>query len=320
MKKIILLLLLTTFVYGQNQSRLVSLGTANATLTGTPTAPTATAGTNTTQIATTAFVLANASTSGGTVTSVTGTDGITVASGTTTPVIGVSSIAQSKVTGLVSDLALKAPINNPTFTGTVYGITKSMVGLGNIDNTSDMNKPVSTATQTALNLKSNIATTYTKTEVDSRLSNLNQAYHVDFIDSGTHAFTVPSNIIVQNVALNNIPVYGADWSQTGTTVTVTTSITSDKVTLTGGSFVSLDLTNYATNTELATYAKSPLDYQNTNPVDGFIVNNSGLFVDTNNYPTNWVFAPTDNRVPYNGFVSNFRVKLSNAEVGRTVRF
>jgi hypothetical protein len=46
-----------------------------------------------------------------------------------------------------------APIANPTFTGTVGGITKSMVGLDNVDNTSDANKPVSTATQTALDLK-----------------------------------------------------------------------------------------------------------------------------------------------------------------------
>lgn len=54
-------------------------------------------------------------------------------------------------------LALKAPINSPTFTGTVSGITKAMVGLANVDNTSDVNKPVSTAQQTALNLKANLA-------------------------------------------------------------------------------------------------------------------------------------------------------------------
>ena len=36
-------------------------------------------------------------------------------------------------------------------------ILKSDVGLGNCDNTSDMNKPVSTAVQTALNLKANLA-------------------------------------------------------------------------------------------------------------------------------------------------------------------
>jgi len=54
-------------------------------------------------------------------------------------------------------LALKAPLASPTFTGTVNGITKSMVGLSNVDNTSDANKPVSTAQQTALNLKANLA-------------------------------------------------------------------------------------------------------------------------------------------------------------------
>jgi len=55
------------------------------------------------------------------------------------------------------ELALKAPIASPTFTGTVGGITATMVGLGNVNNTSDASKPVSTATQTALDLKALIA-------------------------------------------------------------------------------------------------------------------------------------------------------------------
>jgi hypothetical protein len=55
------------------------------------------------------------------------------------------------------DLSGKANIASPTFTGTVSGITKAMVGLSNVDNTSDLNKPISTATQTALNLKANLA-------------------------------------------------------------------------------------------------------------------------------------------------------------------
>ena len=53
-------------------------------------------------------------------------------------------------------LDLKAPINNPSFTGTITGITKAMVGLGNVDNTNDLSKPISTATQTALDLKANL--------------------------------------------------------------------------------------------------------------------------------------------------------------------
>ncbi len=40
-----------------------------------------------------------------------------------------------------------------------HAVTKTQVGLGNVDNTSDANKPISTATQTALNLKADKTTT-----------------------------------------------------------------------------------------------------------------------------------------------------------------
>lgn len=59
---------------------------------------------------------------------------------------GVTSAIQTQ-------LDAKAPIADPTFTGTVSGVTKAMVGLGNVDNTSDANKPISSATQTALDAK-----------------------------------------------------------------------------------------------------------------------------------------------------------------------
>ncbi|OYX25709.1 MAG: hypothetical protein B7Z06_06860 [Flavobacteriales bacterium 32-35-8] len=54
-------------------------------------------------------------------------------------------------------LDLKANIDSPIFTGNVSGIDKVMVGLSNVDNTSDVNKPVSTAAQTALNTKEDAA-------------------------------------------------------------------------------------------------------------------------------------------------------------------
>ena len=50
-----------------------------------------------------------------------------------------------------------ATLASPTFTGTVGGITKTMVGLGSVENTSDASKPVSSAQQTALDLKANLA-------------------------------------------------------------------------------------------------------------------------------------------------------------------
>lgn len=60
---------------------------------------------------------------------------------------GVTSSIQTQLSNLDTT---KANIESPTFTGTVSGVTSSMVGLGSVDNTSDADKPVSTATQTAL--------------------------------------------------------------------------------------------------------------------------------------------------------------------------
>ena len=62
---------------------------------------------------------------------------------------------ESVVGGLITSIAAKAPLASPAFTGTVTGITKAMVGLPLADNTSDASKPVSTAMQTALDLKVN---------------------------------------------------------------------------------------------------------------------------------------------------------------------
>lgn len=62
-------------------------------------------------------------------------------------------------------LAAKAPLASPTFTGTVSGVTKGMVGLGNVDNTSDASKPVSTATQTALDGKAASSHTHTSAAI-----------------------------------------------------------------------------------------------------------------------------------------------------------
>ncbi len=54
-----------------------------------------------------------------------------------------------------------ANTNNP------HQVTKAQVGLGNVDNTSDVDKPISTATQNALDLKANIADLGTAAYTDS---------------------------------------------------------------------------------------------------------------------------------------------------------
>jgi len=64
--------------------------------------------------------------------------------------IYVKTSTQAVIIGLTrkSVIDSKANLNSPTFTGTVNGISKSMVGLSNVDNTSDLAKPLSTAAQT----------------------------------------------------------------------------------------------------------------------------------------------------------------------------
>ena len=63
--------------------------------------------------------------------------------------MSVYSLA-SKLNSVQIEVKSKVSKNNPAFTGTVTGITKAMVGLGNVENTSDADKPVSSATATAL--------------------------------------------------------------------------------------------------------------------------------------------------------------------------
>ena len=107
-------------------------------------------------------------------------------------------------------LTLKAPIHNPTCTGTVSGISKAMVELGNVDSTSDLAKPISTAKQTALNLKysqadANILRNYTYALGTA----LDENYHVK---AEVAQFVSQLNSNVQRSALSGKRRYQFIWS------------------------------------------------------------------------------------------------------------
>ena len=84
----------------------------------------------------------------------------------------ISGIDISDVAGLQSALDLKAPSASPICTGTTTSITKDMSGLDSVDNVADLDKPISTATQTALDDKADKINTYTQGDVDLNISNL----------------------------------------------------------------------------------------------------------------------------------------------------
>lgn len=90
-----------------------------------------------------------------------GRNTLTITSATTSQAGLMSSSDKTKLDGLkdqagiTSDIDavqtnLETHINNKS---NPHGVTKDQVGLGNVDNTSDANKPISNATQTALNGK-----------------------------------------------------------------------------------------------------------------------------------------------------------------------
>lgn len=97
---------------------------------------------------------------------------------------------------------------------TLHTHTKSEVGLANVDNTSDLTKPISTATQTALNSKADkditlngygIIDAYTKTEIDTKLNNT-RTYKIlnttvsTWLDSTTYTkYPHKAIILIENI-------------------------------------------------------------------------------------------------------------------------
>lgn len=91
----------------------------------------------------------------------------------------VHTHAQSDITGLTTDLAGKEPTITAGTTAQFWrgdkswqALNKAAVGLGNVDNTSDANKPVSTATQTALDGKAASSHTHAQGDITGLTSAL----------------------------------------------------------------------------------------------------------------------------------------------------
>ena len=95
----------------------------------------------------------------------------------------------------MADLALRAPINSPSFTGNVSGITKAMVGLSSVENTSDLAKPISNATQEALDTKVSSATF--STNIASKENSTNKSTATDLGGSSSSDILFPTQKAVK---------------------------------------------------------------------------------------------------------------------------
>lgn len=98
---------------------------------------------------------------------------------------------------------IQAHISNTTTNP--HNVTKSQVGLGNADNTSDANKPISTATQTALDLKQD-QLVYFKVDVVE-----------DDVRSISIPFIIKSTVVV---FYNGVPLKDSQWEGIGNTTLI----------------------------------------------------------------------------------------------------
>ena len=75
----------------------------------------------------------------------------TISSGDVFPIVDISDNTTKKID--ITQIKAQSPVQSVNSNIGVVVLTKTDIGLSNVDNTSDVNKPVSTAQQTALNLK-----------------------------------------------------------------------------------------------------------------------------------------------------------------------
>ena len=104
----------------------------------------------------------------------------------------------------------------------VAGITKGTIGLGNVDNTSDANKPISTATQAALNTTNGNVATNT-----SAISNMKKTKVVTVTTSGWSSVTINSRTLYKKTisltAIYDVPSVSL-CNYDGTPVTTETAL------------------------------------------------------------------------------------------------
>ncbi len=157
--------------------------------------------------------------------------------------------------------AAKAPLASPTFTGTVAGITKAMVGLGSVDNTSDAGKPVSTAGQTALDLKANLASpTFTGTVAGITKSMVG----LGNVDNTSDATKDAATATLANKTLTTPTIAATGFTNANHTHAGAT---------TGGTIAHTDLTSIGTNS----HAQIDTHIAAANPHSGSAASNHGHY-------------------------------------------
>ncbi len=188
-----------------------------------------------------------------------------------TRVEGLISDEETRAKGVEQNLASSIDSNHQAISNHVsnknnpHEVTKSQVGLGNCDNTSDANKPISTATQTALDKKV------------SKVSIANRVYGTNSV-GGQTTYDIDSFGKVDDVKVGSTSVVTNKVANLGTMAGESTS-------------------DYSTTAQAsllyATAAQGALASSAVQPEDLATVATSGSYADLTDKPTNFVTLNTE---------------------------
>ena len=181
---------------------------------------------------------------------------------------GTTSAIEPQINSANNNIALKAPISSPTFTGTVSGITKTMVGLGNVDNTSNITERSATATLSnkTISGNSNTLSDIPESAVTNLTSDLatkqSTLVGVGFVKSSSGTISYDNNTYLtgnQTVNISGDISGSGSTNITATLPNVTTGGTNSKITynskglITGGtSLVTSDISDFNSATDIRT--------------------------------------------------------------------
>ncbi len=132
-------------------------------------------------------------------------------------------------------------------------LQRSDVGLSSVDNTSDINKPISTSTQTALNTKANSSDVYTKLESDAHFEPKNSN-----IQSHISSNSNPHGVTKSQIGLSNVPDVDATQrsNHTGTQAASTISDFNDAINSLINQGANIEITYNGTSLSIASKYKT----------------------------------------------------------------
>lgn len=173
----------------------------------------------------------------------------------------MAKLASTDIYGTLKVIGDSELHGNLSIIGSVAGINKAMVGLPNVDNTSDVNKPISTATQTALDGKAPLSHTHGITNVTGLQAALDGK--LDSTANAASATKLATARTIGGVSFNgtaniNLPGVNAVGNQntTGSAATLTTARTINGTSFNGSANITTANWGTARNLTIGNTAKS----------------------------------------------------------------